>query len=146
MKQYQTYWYIAVKRIEPIPGDLREKLTSMGVTVLEGKVYIHAHIFIPETIFPKVEEFFKESGFELTSEHPAVCSIGVKPGFEIFEKRVPIIEAREAKFLADMAGYGVSMSGGAGKPHVHLSIPEEKREEVQKILDENHYYLKEFGC
>jgi hypothetical protein len=146
MKTSHTYWYIAVKRIEPIPGDLKEKLISMGVTVLEGKVYIHAHIFIPESVYLKVEEFFKKSGFEITSEHPSVCSIGEKPDFEIFEKRVPIIEAQEAKFLAEMAEYGVLMSGGAGKPHVHLSIPQEKREEALSVLDENHYFLKEFSC
>ncbi len=146
MKTAHIYWYIAVKRIPPIPEDLKEKLISMGVEVLEGKVYIHAHIFIPEPVYVKVEDFFKKSGFEITLDHPAVCSIGKKTDYEIYEKRVPIIEAQESKFLAEMAEYGVLMSGGAGKPHVHLSIPQEKRKEVLSVLDENHYFLKEFSC
>lgn len=141
MREYQTYWYIAIKQIEAIPKDLKEKLAGMGVQALEGKIYIHLHIFVPENVYAKVEVFFKESGFEITQQHPPVCTIGKKPGFEIFEKRVPIIEAREAKFLGEMAAHGVMMSGGAGKPHVHLSIPADKREDVLKILKESEYYL-----
>lgn len=146
MRAYQTYWYIAVKQIEVIPKDLKERLAAMGVEVLEGKVYIHLHIFIPENIYAKVEVFFKESGFEITQQHPPVCGIGKKSDFEIYEKRVPIIEAREAKFIGEMAEHGVMMSGGAGKPHVHLAIPADRRDEVLKILDENQYYLIDLPC
>jgi len=139
----QANWYIAVKEIEPISGDLREKLVARGVEVVVGRVFIHAHIFIPHKAFARSEEIFKAGGFKLTQEHPPVCSVGSRPGFEIYEKRVPIIESREARFLAEMVEEGVMMSGGAGKPHIHLSIPGDKREEVLRLLDENAYYPKE---
>lgn len=140
------HWYIAVKRVEAIPPDLEKKLTSLGVTILKGDVYIHAHFFIPENVYSEAEDFFKEGGYTLSKGHPPVCSIGAKPKFEVFEKMVPILEGRETQFLAKMAEHGIMMSGGAGKPHVHLSIPPEKRNEVLELLKANKYFPKNYSC
>lgn len=57
---------------------------------------------------------------------------------------MPFIEVREAKALAGLAENGVCMSGGAGKPHVHLKIPEAIHQTVAQLLQENGYCLKNY--
>jgi len=140
MRDNQTNWHIAVKHISAISPELKNRLTEMGATVKECDVSIHAHFFIPEDVFYKVEESFKSHGFKITERHPTVCTFEPDPDFECYQKRVPIIEGREAQFLAELQPLGVLMSGGAGKPHFHIAIPEDMRQEIVQALDDNNYY------
>jgi len=135
-------WFIAVKPVEAITSALKEQLNAMGVEVLHDELYIHAHFFIPEPVFPHADETLRSHGFSLTDKHPPICSIGQQEGYDIFEKRVPLIEVTEARSIASLAEQGVCMSGGAGKPHVHIKIPADKKEEINQLMAENQYFLK----
>jgi len=137
-------WFIATKKVDAISEDLNNKLSAMGVEVLYDELYLHAHFFIPEAVYPHADETLQSHGFTLSDKHPPLCSIGLKEGYDIFEKRVPLIEVTEAKSLAMLAEKGVCMSGGAGKPHVHLKIPGDKRNAVIQLLEENHYFEKTY--
>ena len=136
-------WFIAVKQIEAISKKLEKELVSHGADVLHDKMYIHAHFFIPEEVFPHADEAFKKEDFTLSDTHPPVCAIGIRDGYDIFEKRIPIIEVTEANALKHLFDKGVCMSGGAGKPHIHIKIPSEKRQEITSLLAEHRYYLKQ---
>jgi|GEM_PF-2789956 len=135
-------WFIAVKDVEAITDSLKSQLTEMGVEVLHDKLYLHAHFFIPEPVYPHADETLQSHGFTLSDKHPPICSIGLKEGYDIFEKRVPLIEVTEAKSLSMLAEKGVCMSGGAGKPHIHVKIPPDKREDVIQLLHNNQYFEK----
>jgi len=140
MSEYHNNWHIAVKPITAISAELKSRLTEMGATVKECDVSLHAHFFIPEDIYYNVQERFKSHGFELTDHHPAFCTFEPDANFEAYQKRVPIIEGREANFLAELMPLGVLMSGGAGKPHFHISIPKDRRSEIVHELSENSYF------
>ncbi|MCW8929367.1 MAG: hypothetical protein OQL19_03900 [Gammaproteobacteria bacterium] len=136
-------WFIATKKVVALSEQLEKELTAIGVDVLHGETFIHAHFFIPEDVYPHADEAFQKEGFTLTDTHPPVCSIGIRDDYEIFEKRIPIIEVTEANALKHLFDKGVCMSGGAGKPHIHVKIPNEKREEVVNLLAAHKYYLKQ---
>jgi hypothetical protein len=135
-------WFIAIKQIEAISDNLKQQLKALGADILHDDMYIHAHFFIPEEIYPHADETLKNEGFTLSDTHPPACSIQQCDGYEAFEKRVPIIEVREAKALQHLFDKGVCMSGGAGKPHIHVKIADENREQIISLLSEHKYYAK----
>lgn len=135
-------WFIAIKQVENISQKLEAELESIGADIRHENEYIHAHFFIPEDVYAHADEALNEQGFTLSDTHPPVCSIGQLDDYEVFEKRIPIIEIREANALKHLFDKGVCMSGGAGKPHIHIKIPAAKREEVIHLLHEHKYYLK----
>ena len=137
MKTCQQNWFIASKQVDALTPMLKQQLENLDVEILEGDSYIHGHFFIPEQHYYDAEKLLAEFGFKLTDQHPPVCKIGKKAGFEVFEKRVPLIEVREARALAELAEQGVSLSGGAGKPHVHLKISSNNRDQVLALLTEH---------
>jgi hypothetical protein len=133
-------WFIAVKQVEAISENFKQTLSSMGADVLHDDVFIHAHFFIPEDVYPHADETLKEEGFTLSDTHPPVCSIGKRDGYQVFEKRIPIIEVREANALKHLFDKGVCMSGGAGRPHIHVRIPDEKNQQIISLLAEHQYF------
>ncbi|MBF0275400.1 MAG: hypothetical protein HQK84_09240 [Nitrospinae bacterium] len=135
-------WYIAVKEVEAISNDLREKLSALGCSISDEKVYIHAHFHVPMDYVAKAEELLKQYGFTFQEKHPVFCTVGNLQEASMYEKRVPIIEARERELLNELLDFGVLMSGGAGKPHIHIAIPTSNKDEVNALLKENGYYLK----
>ncbi len=135
-------WFIAVKQIEAISKKLEKELVSHGADVLHDKMYIHAHFFIPEDVFPHADKTFQEQGFSLDDRHPPICSLKKNENYEAFEKRVPIIEVREAEALKHLFDQGVCMSGGAGRPHIHIKIPTDKRELIIDLLATHSYFPK----
>jgi len=139
MLEAHQNWFIATKQIEAISSRLQQELEGLGCEVLHDPMYLHAHFFIPEDVYPHADETMKAVGLTLTDEHPPICSIGHKDGFEVFEKRMPIIEVREADALRALFDQGVSMSGGAGRPHIHVKIPDEKRQDVLEFLSEHKF-------
>lgn len=52
--------------------------------------------------------------------------------FHVAEKRVPIMGSQ---LLAKLAELGVEVSGGRGKIHVHLFIPDNKLDEARDLLE-----------
>ncbi|MFK5895195.1 MAG: hypothetical protein QM504_18430 [Pseudomonadota bacterium] len=135
-------WFIAVKQVEEISEKFKAELVSMGADVLHDKMYIHVHFFIPEDVYPHADETLKEQGFTLSDSHPPICSIGKRENYEVFEKRIPIIEVREHDALKHLFDKGVCMSGGAGRPHIHVKIPAEKRQLIIELLAEHQYFPK----
>ena len=141
--EFQNEWFIAVKEVQNISPELRKALEGFGAEVLDEKVYIHAHFHVPQDSYALAEEMLGKHDFVLQEEHPAQCAYGHREGFQVFEKRMPIIEAREADTLTELTKCGVLMSGGAGKPHVHVSIPADKSSDILNALKENGYFPKE---
>lgn len=135
-------WFIAIKQVEAISEKLKQELQTMGADILHDDMYLHAHFFIPEEVYPHADATLKEEGFTLSDTHPPICSIGKQEGYDVFEKRVPIIEIREANALKHLFDKGVCMSGGAGRPHIHVKIPGEQREQIISLLAEHKYYAK----
>jgi len=135
-------WFIAIKQVEAISDNLKQELKAMGADILHDDMYIHAHFFIPEDVYPHADETLKAEGFSLSDTHPPICSIGKRDDYDAFEKRVPIIEVREAKALQHLFDKGVCMSGGAGRPHIHIKIPSDNREQILNLLTEHSYYAK----
>ncbi|MBF0275227.1 MAG: hypothetical protein HQK84_08360 [Nitrospinae bacterium] len=134
-------WSIAVKKIAALSKDLKEELLNLGCKVAEENVFLHIHLFIPVNNYGKVEELLESNGFSLQEKHPEYCTFN-DDSFEIFEKRVPIIEARENDTMKKLLDYGILMSGGAGVPHIHIQIADNMHSEVEAKLNENGYYKK----
>lgn len=61
-------------------------------------------------------------------------------GFYVVEKRVPLFSA---ELLAELAKLGVQVSGGVGKIHAHIWIPEGKEIEVFELLGKEGFYEAE---
>ncbi|MBF0263907.1 MAG: hypothetical protein HQL46_01445 [Gammaproteobacteria bacterium] len=139
MLEAHQNWFIATKQVEAISSRLQQELEALGCEVLHDPMYIHAHFFIPEDVYPHADETMKRVGFTLSEKHPPICSIEHQDNFEVFEKRVPIIEVRESKALKALFDQGVSMSGGAGRPHIHIKIPDENKQQVVELLAEHQY-------
>jgi hypothetical protein len=134
MHNVRTDWHIAVKRVEPVSPPVKTELEALGAEVLACGVYVHAHFFIPEERVDEVQALFRNQGFELHHEHPPACTLDVGPGYETFERRVALLGPEDAAFLAAIAEHGAQLSGGGGKPHIHVMVPEGQRAAVLEVL------------
>ncbi|MFQ5894569.1 MAG: hypothetical protein ACE5JJ_01955 [Nitrospinota bacterium] len=58
--------------------------------------------------------------------------------FYIFERRVPILTPEQ---LARLSSLGAQVSGGSGKVHIHIFLPEEAGEKVIDYLESEGFRL-----